>query len=807
MLLYGSNRLTSREVLQAIFRRRWLVTLVFVLTIIPVVVATFTAPKVYEGTAKVLVHRNDRPGAVQPHSPRLTQEEEIKSELEIAASRPVLENILRAELQRAERPDEETQNSVQEVDATAAKPVESKLEQLIAILRRKMQRDSISLYPPAGIPQEMKPDTSYALELALAQFRRRITVAAVSGANVIEISYRDSNPARAARLTNALADAYTSYTDQVHRGKAVEEFLAERIRVAKAKLDSLESVLQTYRVANEMVSYNKQESMLLEKYNSFDRQLVQKREQIVALEREIQRLQQLQAGEDTLTIPTSDMDAHPTVQRLYNKLIDLRLERKSLEERYDSRNQVMVELARQTAGVRQELSTEISRLLRLKEEKLRSLLREEKDLADLLHEQKTDLKAYPRKERALKELELAIENAQKIYSQLVLRQEELRVEKATDSRISRITVISPASIPLHPISPRTGRNLAFGILFGLLLSVAAGLLREFYDSSFKSPEELSVILGTSVLATISSQEQAGDQHLLHADLKAIAAGRNGNGHVAKEELPGNQYLNPFRFLQEKAIVNEAEVMTESTSLPTRAGSNGQDGLLEFPATLPSGGDKTAARFCGRRLPRAEIEKLRGEVMMLRWRQNAKVIGFAGAHKGEGTTTILANLALLLQQTDLRILLVDLNALNPELPALFSLPNQRGLIEMIKGRCNLQEVTHVITPGRLSLLSLGRPEAAANLDFLTVARYILSAARYTEACDVILLDLPPLNECAQALQVAQGAEGIVMVVQTERTRAEVARTLKNELDRLGVRILGAVLNRRKFYIPKSIYKHL
>jgi Mrp family chromosome partitioning ATPase len=73
--------------------------------------------------------------------------------------------------------------------------------------------------------------------------------------------------------------------------------------------------------------------------------------------------------------------------------------------------------------------------------------------------------------------------------------------------------------------------------------------------------------------------------------------------------------------------------------------------------------------------------------------------------------------------------------------------------------------------------------------------------------VILLDLPPLNECAQALQVAQGAEGIVMVVQTERTRAEVARTLKNELDRLGVRILGAVLNRRKFYIPKSIYKHL
>ena len=98
MLLYGSNRLTVREGLQALFRRRLLVLSVFVLTVVPIAVATFTTPKTYFARAKILMLRNDNPGSVRPYAPRLSQDEEVKSELEIATSRPVLEEVLRMQL-------------------------------------------------------------------------------------------------------------------------------------------------------------------------------------------------------------------------------------------------------------------------------------------------------------------------------------------------------------------------------------------------------------------------------------------------------------------------------------------------------------------------------------------------------------------------------------------------------------------------------------------------------------------------------------------------------------------------------------
>ena len=203
----------------------------------------------------------------------------------------------------------------------------------------------------------------------------------------------------------------------------------------------------------------------------------------------------------------------------------------------------------------------------------------------------------------------------------------------------------------------------------------------------------------------------------------------------------------------------------------------------------------------------EIEKLRSEILVLRRNSGARIIGFTSAQREEGTSTIVANLALALKHTDLRVLLVDLNVKNPRLSEHFSLSNDLGLIDVVRGHRSLMDVTQTITPGRISLLPLGHLQDAEIYNCLNAACYFSSAAKNTQNCDLILLDLPPFNECFQAIQVAQKIDGIIQVVQTERTRAEVAKSIKAEMDRLGVRVFGSVLNGRKFYIPKTIYKHI
>jgi uncharacterized protein involved in exopolysaccharide biosynthesis len=520
MLLHNSNLLSLRDSLQAIFRRRRLILIIFAMTVIPIGLATFTAENVYRATAKVLVRREDRPGALNPYFTRLNQEEDIRSELEIATSRPVLEKVLRRSLAEGQRLD--------------------RLGLADSTLFANDHGDS-----SAGANAAI-------IEKAIDRMRRDISVEAVTGANVIAIGFEDSHPQRAAWFANALASAYADYNAEVHGSEATENFLAERIKEARARLDSLENARDAYRAATGLVAHNKQEDLMYEKYRSADQQLAQLREKAEVLAEKVHRLQKLRAAGDSLTIPTAEMDAHPSVRMLYGKITELRLERNALAEKYRPDHRVVADLQKQIKGVQAELITEVDRLLALEKERLRSLRQEERVLARLVAAAKGDIQALPKKERVLNELELAIANTRQIYSQLVIRREEMSVEKASDRRLSRITIISPAGVPFEPSSPRKGRNMILAIVLGALAGLAGGLVREFYDGTFKSPHEVVASLGVPVLGTISvgarrpneprrSVQNGGEshqrpqvknsEHYARVDLHSSDTTKNSNGVI------------------------------------------------------------------------------------------------------------------------------------------------------------------------------------------------------------------------------------------------------------------------------------
>jgi Mrp family chromosome partitioning ATPase len=77
----------------------------------------------------------------------------------------------------------------------------------------------------------------------------------------------------------------------------------------------------------------------------------------------------------------------------------------------------------------------------------------------------------------------------------------------------------------------------------------------------------------------------------------------------------------------------------------------------------------------------------------------------------------------------------------------------------------------------------------------------------EQYDWILFDSPPINSCNDSSALASKMDGVVMVVQAENTRWEVAQRAKEQIENDKVKILGVVLNRRKLYIPEWAYKLL
>lgn len=219
-------------------------------------------------------------------------------------------------------------------------------------------------------------------------------------------------------------------------------------------------------------------------------------------------------------------------------------------------------------------------------------------------------------------------------------------------------------------------------------------------------------------------------------------------------------------------------------------------------------DETVVMFRALPLAQAEVEKIRSEIQVMHQRHGgAMSLGFAGSHSGEGNSTILANLVLSFKHTNLRVLVVDLNVRHANLPGMFSLPEGPGLIDLIHARRRFSDVIRVVKANKIFLLPLGIAEKATQFNLENAVRAITKAATQSKYFDLILFDFPPLNEVPQAVFAARQVDGLIQVVQAERTRVEVVRSLKQRLDHLGVSLLGVVLNQRRYYIPKILYENL
>ena len=71
-------------------------------------------------------------------------------------------------------------------------------------------------------------------------------------------------------------------------------------------------------------------------------------------------------------------------------------------------------------------------------------------------------------------------------------------------------------------------------------------------------------------------------------------------------------------------------------------------------------------------------------------------------------------------------------------------------------------------------------------------------------DYVLIDSAPLSTYADGVVLGQLADGLVLVLEANSTRREVAARVTENLRNAQIRILGAVLNKRTFPVPQPVY---
>jgi capsular exopolysaccharide synthesis family protein len=187
-----------------------------------------------------------------------------------------------------------------------------------------------------------------------------------------------------------------------------------------------------------------------------------------------------------------------------------------------------------------------------------------------------------------------------------------------------------------------------------------------------------------------------------------------------------------------------------------------------------------------------------------------VLAFTSCESGEGVTNIAANFtATLADEGGRHVLLVDGNLRTPALETIFETNGKKP-----KKFSKSKELRALSAPAWRVF------RANENLDVLLARRAfdnparIFGNAEFTEFLkrakeqyDFIIIDCPAMGSPGGAAVLASKADGVVLVVEAGRVRREVIQRAIVQLEDTGTYILGVVLNKRRFPIPKFFYRFL
>ncbi|MFD1484448.1 CpsD/CapB family tyrosine-protein kinase [Lacticaseibacillus baoqingensis] len=169
--------------------------------------------------------------------------------------------------------------------------------------------------------------------------------------------------------------------------------------------------------------------------------------------------------------------------------------------------------------------------------------------------------------------------------------------------------------------------------------------------------------------------------------------------------------------------------------------------------------------------------------------------FTSSSASEGKSTVAANVAVTFANQGLRTLLVDADTRRPTVHATFGLLNERGLVNLLTAKTELDLADYIVPTSivKLSVLPTGPlpPNPSELLSSKRMERLIDTLAAHY---DMVIFDVPPLDSVTDAQILASKVDATVLVVPYGIAQKGAVLAAKAMLEKVDANIIGAVQNR-------------
>lgn len=318
----------------------------------------------------------------------------------------------------------------------------------------------------------------------------KISAEPLSDSRVVSIRVKDHDPARAARLADATANAYAEQNVQRKisaAGDAVK-WLKDQVTALKDEVITAENALLDYKRTHGIL-----DASLAAKQNLIGLDLQDARRQqrevgraAAEIRAQLDQVNKISISEAQTSV--EEVLSNGLVQRLKEKLVALQNERAELLKKYLEKHPDVVVVDRKIDRVKSALRQEVSGIRKSISRNWKAAKQSEDKLALEVTELEETARVMQGHELAYKRLAAEVEGKKALHVQMETRLKEAQLQAQT--RANNVRVLDAALVPTVPIAPRTFLNLVFATILALLGGLGLAFLVDRLDNTVKNQEQL-----------------------------------------------------------------------------------------------------------------------------------------------------------------------------------------------------------------------------------------------------------------------------------------------------------------------------
>lgn len=411
----------------------------------------------------------------------------------------------------------------------------------------KLGLDHDPTYPSEEVSPEAKAKLDHP-QLLLAQTK----VQPVKDSRIAHIVVSDRNAERAARIANAMAQAYIdrNLEQKVEGSQVASVWLGDQVVALRDKLRKSELALYEFRREKQLldVDLNNKQTMTNRNLEIFSQKLADVR--ALRLEMEAERRIILAAQENVdaqESLPIIRDNA--IVQQLRTNYVSLTRQLAELEATYLEKNPKIASINRQIEAIQRDYREEITKILKAFENRFEALLDQERALTRTIAEEKKQAIELAKIEVEFKPLARETEQNHRLYELVNTRQKDTNL--AGLIRNNNVRILDSARPAKRHTKPRLTFNLALALGLSLGLGIGLAVLVDSFDNTIKSQEQAEGLLGVPVLGLVpviggagAFRKEAGPKELQDRDLSVINDPKSTAAEACRSIRTNLMFLSP-----------------------------------------------------------------------------------------------------------------------------------------------------------------------------------------------------------------------------------------------------------------------